>query len=129
MSQGALLDQLFAAGIRLGADGDRLYADVLPGVDLSKYEDDIQKHKQPLIAELQLRERARARDDSEVMWRVTTMRAQLPPSGPIPMLMARDVDASTTCCISCGDPVSAQCRYRCEPCAQAAAIVLCETRE
>lgn len=129
MSPGALIDQLIAVGIRLGVEDGQLYADVLPTVNLSEYEGEIQEHRQALVAELQRREQGSVEHDSEVVRRVTAMRPQVPSRGPIPVLLARDVIPASTGCISCGEPVSADRRYRCELCAQAAAIVLCETRE
>jgi hypothetical protein len=57
MGADRLLDRLHAAGIRLGCDGGTLYADVLPGVNLTPHAATITAHKPALLAALSLRER------------------------------------------------------------------------
>ncbi len=70
--------------------------------------------------------------DTNVAWRVEVMRAQIPPRGPIPFLMAR-LDLATPCapghCGSCGDPLQEGQRYRCAPCQEAAWQALNAVRE
>ena len=56
MSAATLLDHLMGAGIRLGWEGDDLIADVLPGVNLDPYREEVATHKTALLAELRLRE-------------------------------------------------------------------------
>ena len=70
-----------------------------------------------------------AAEDAEVAWRVAAMRPQVPPRGPIPVLMAREVGAAPGCCPSCGDPLGQGRGLRCGPCARAAWLVLHEVRE
>jgi len=63
-------------------------------------------------------------DNPEVAWRVEAMKGQIPPSGAIPDLIAREVPARPGTCFSCGDPLTASQHYRCRPCAVAAAIAV-----
>ena len=69
---------------------------------------------------------------TEVAWRVEVMRAQIPPSGPIPFLVALP-EAETLFlpghCGSCGDPLEDGRRFRCAPCQEAAWLALNEVRE
>ena len=79
-------------------------------------------HKRELLALL-------ADEEAEVGWRAEVMRAQLPPTGPIPVLAARPVGALTDeRCLSCGDPLPPEGRFRCEPCIKAAWRALREVR-
>jgi hypothetical protein len=70
--------------------------------------------------------------DAALAWRVDAMRAQIPPRGPIPFLVAR-LDLATPHtpdhCRSCGDPLDEGRRYRCAPCQEAAWLALNEVRE
>ena len=70
-----------------------------------------------------------AAEDAEVAWRVAAMRPQVPPRGPIPVLVARDVVPAPGCCPSCGDPRGEGRSLRCASCARAAWSVLHEVRE
>jgi hypothetical protein len=56
MSAVALVDELQAAGIRLGHDGGELIADVLPGVDLDPFRERIRQHRPALLALLALQD-------------------------------------------------------------------------
>ena len=70
-----------------------------------------------------------AEDDHDVSWRADAMRPHVPPTGPIPTLTARPrLGTSPGCCISCGEPLPPENRYRCEPCVKAAWQVLREVR-
>ena len=58
-----------------------------------------------------------------VDWRRDAMHSQVPPAGPIPLLMARPgIRAEPGTCCSCGEPLdpSSGARYRCELCTWAA---------
>ena len=61
-------------------------------------------------------------------WRVVEMRKQMPSSGTIPILIARDVPWQKGCCLSCGDRLAAGQDIRCLPCIQAAILVIEEAR-
>ena len=63
-------------------------------------------------------------DDPELAWRVEAMRKQIPPSGAIPDLVAREAPVRSGTCFSCGDPLTANQHYRCRPCAVAAAVAI-----
>jgi len=63
-------------------------------------------------------------EDPEVAWRVEAMRKQVPARGTIPDLIARDVPREPERCFSCGDTLKGRQRYRCRPCAVAAAIAI-----
>jgi hypothetical protein len=52
MNASALLDELLAAGIRVGRDGDDLIADVLPAADFAPYTDRVRREKPNLLKEL-----------------------------------------------------------------------------
>ena len=62
MNAPTLLDELIAAGIRLGRDGNDLIADVLPTADLSPYTAHIRAHKPALLRELLQRQIVAALD-------------------------------------------------------------------
>jgi hypothetical protein len=68
-------------------------------------------------------------ENAEIAWRVAAMRPQVPLRGAIPLLMARLGIPALNHCISCGDPIPAQRRYRCAPCARATWAVLHDVRE
>ncbi len=63
-------------------------------------------------------------DDPEVAWRLEAMRKQVPPSGAIPDLISREAPIQPGTCFSCGDLLRGSQRYRCRPCAVAAAIAI-----
>jgi hypothetical protein len=70
-----------------------------------------------------------APDDPEVAWRAEAMRPQVPAMGPIPTLYARHLPpVPDGCCLSCGEPLPPGNRNRCEPCVQAAWLILREVR-
>jgi hypothetical protein len=56
VSAATLLDQLTAAGIRLGRDEDDLIVDVLPDTDLDPYRERIQAAKPALLTLLTLQD-------------------------------------------------------------------------
>ena len=56
MSASALLVELENAGIRLDHDGDALFANVLPGWDITQYRDRIAASKPLLLAVLHLQD-------------------------------------------------------------------------
>jgi hypothetical protein len=70
-----------------------------------------------------------AAEDAEVAWRVAAMRPQVPMRGPVPFLIARDVPLESSCCSACGCPLGANQRFRCQPCLQAATLVLDPAQE
>lgn len=57
-------------------------------------------------------------------WRVEAMKAQVPPQGNIPLLIARDVPWRKGHCLSCGDQLPEGVPNRCIPCVQAAQMVI-----
>ncbi len=70
-----------------------------------------------------------AAEEAEVRWRADAMRAQVPPTGPIPTLSARpETPIAPGCCPSCGGRLPARGRYRCDPCVKAAWRALREAR-
>jgi TubC N-terminal docking domain len=67
-------------------------------------------------------------EDDQVAWRLEAMRRQVPTSGPIPFLVARDIQPAPGACQSCGAPLGADQPYRCRPCVEAATLTLREWR-
>ncbi len=67
--------------------------------------------------------------DPEVAWRVQAMLRLISRSRPIPFLVARDVPPVSGTCLSCGDALAADQRYRCRLCVDAAILTLREARE
>jgi len=58
--------------------------------------------------------------DEDVAWRVEAMLPQIPDSGPIPFLVARQTEERrSNCCHSCGDSIEGYSGYRCGPCSRA----------
>lgn len=68
-------------------------------------------------------------EDEALAWRVAAMRPQVPGTGPIPFLIARDEAPMPGRCLSCADPLGPGRAYRCGSCARAACLVLHEVRE
>jgi len=69
---------------------------------------------------------------SEIAWRVTVMRPQVPAKGPIPFLVAREASRSLgepPWCLSCGDALAPGRTVRCVPCVLAIETALNEVRE
>lgn len=143
-----LLQRARAAGLSLEVDGDRLRVrgpkSAEPVVRL------LAQYKAEVIAILTRKEATNGPDptadaalpgpgiqpvaepapplDPDVACRVEVKRPQVPPRGPIPFLVARDVAPQPDCCLSCGDPLPEGRRYRCGPCQRAAEVVLNEVR-
>jgi hypothetical protein len=116
-----LLTELERRGVQMLVDGERLRyrpkGAVSDGLRAA-----IAEHQHALVARL-------TEDGAEVRWRADAMRAQLPPTGPIPVLAARPITAwAPGGCSSCGDPLGPEERYRCGPCIRAALRVLRELR-
>lgn len=111
-----LLRQARQAGLRVGADGDRL---VVEGPRR------LETMAGALLAEKPEVLRALAREGTEIGWRVEVMRPQAPANGAIPLLVARSGGPwdQGRCC-SCGDALAADERYRCGPCVAATVAVL-----
>jgi hypothetical protein len=70
-----------------------------------------------------------AAEETEVMRRVDAMRPQVPTRGAIPVLVARERPPKPGCCVSCGESLHGEMRYRCSLCARATWLVLHEIRE
>jgi hypothetical protein len=60
----------------------------------------------------------------EIAWRLDAMRGQVPSSGLIPFLVARNIQHAQGTCQSCGDPIGVDQLYRCRPCVEAAILAL-----
>jgi hypothetical protein len=109
-----------AAGLEVRAEADRL---VVRGPRVHERKaHHLLEQKSAVLALL-------AQQDAEVAWRVAAMRPQVAAKGPIPILIARDTSPKVGCCISCGDPLAENSKYRCTWCARAAWLVLGEVRE
>jgi hypothetical protein len=116
----ALLADARAAGLHVCAEADRL---VVRGPrTLEDLALQLLAAKPRVLAVL-------AEEDEEIAWRVAVMRPQVPPSGPLPILVARVGTPASGHCISCGDPLLLGQLYRCRPCTRAAWTVLLEGRE
>ena len=116
----AALAEARAAGLEVRAEADRLRVrGPRSREDLARK---LLERKQEVLALL-------AEEDAEVAWRGAAMRPQVPPRGPIPVLVAREVVPAPGCCPSCGDPLGEGRSLRCGACARAAWLVLHEVRE
>ena len=64
-------------------------------------------------------------NEAEINWRVEVMIPQIPDSGPIPFLVAREcVEPEAGCCLSCGEPFGEGDAFRCAACARAVNLAL-----
>jgi hypothetical protein len=109
-----------AAGLEVRAEVDRL---VVRGSPVHKrLARQLLEQKSAVLALL-------AQQDAQVPWSVTAMQPQVTAKGPIPILIARDMSPKAGCCISSGDPLAENSKYRCTPRAQAGWLVLGEVRE
>lgn len=116
-----LLTDLRERGLKLRVDGERLL--VAPKAALTPdIREALVAHKSELLTLLQAQ-------DPEVQWRLEAMRRQVPTSGPIPFLVARDIQPAPKTCQSCGDALGAGQPYRCRPCVEAATLALRESRD
>lgn len=113
MTPAELLAELRARGADLVLDGDRLRLRGPPGVVEPELTEALRLVKPALLEHLQ----------AEVRWRVEAMRQQVPASGPVPLLVARRVQAGPGHCPSCGEP-TVGAAIRCSTCATAAREVL-----
>jgi hypothetical protein len=115
-----VLTEARAAGLEIRAEPGRL---VVRGPrTLETVAQRLLKHKAEVLALL-------AAEDADVAWRVAAMRPQVPQRGPIPVVIAREGEPSSGCCVSCGEHLPAGVTFRCSACAQAAWLVLHEIRE
>ena len=125
MDSVTLLAAAQAAGLSVRAAGDRL---VVRGPRAAEHlARRLLAHKLQVLPLLHAEEEAQA----EIGWRAAALRPQVPPSGPIPFLVARDgvyTDEEGRC-LSCGDPLEDGAQYRCRWCVRAILLVLNEVRE
>jgi hypothetical protein len=64
-------------------------------------------------------------NDEDVAWRVQAMLPQIPNNGSVPFLVAKEaLKPGAGCCLSCGEALAADDRYRCTPCGRAANLAL-----
>ena len=116
-----LVGTLRTVGASLAVDGDRLL--VRPKAALTpKLRVALSERKMEVLALL-------ASEEAEVAWRSAVMRPQVPECGPIPFLVARSVPSQDGRCLSCGDLLAGDRRYRCGLCVEAALRLLNEVRE
>jgi hypothetical protein len=63
--------------------------------------------------------------NEDIAWRIKAMLPQIPDNGPVPFLVAKGaVEPKAGCCLSCGEVLAADDRYRCTPCGRAANLAL-----
>jgi hypothetical protein len=123
MNASTLLADLHRRGIKLSVSGERLSIDAPKGSVTPDLRSALTEHKPDLI-------RLLTEDEHEVAWRAEFMRTQLPPSGPIPFLVARpSLSDVRGLCLSCDAPLSEGRTVRCALCVRAAEQVLNERRE
>ena len=121
MDVSELLAELDRLGVELATDGERLryrprFA-VTPCLRAA-----IAERRDELLMLL-------GADEAGVRRRADAMRAQLPPTGPIPPLTTRPTTPiSARSCSSCGEPLRRRERYRCDRCVRAAWSALREVR-
>lgn len=116
----AVLAEARAAGLEVRTEGERL---VVRGPrTLEPLAQQLLAHKPVVMALL-------VEDASELGWRVAAMRAQVPRKGPIPFLVAREVERAPGRCLSCGEALEVRQRYRCRACVRATQVVLGWVRE
>jgi hypothetical protein len=121
----AVLDEARRRGISLTVDRDGILANYRQGTPTEDLKELVPLFRQELIALL-------SAEDEEVAWRVLVMRGQLPDRGPIPFLLAKpEVRANDApgCCLSCGEPLTAERRFRCLFCTAAVQRLLEELEE
>ena len=123
MDSVTLLADAQAAGLSVRAAGDRL---VVRGPRAAEHlARRLLARKEEVLPLLHAEEAAQA----EIGWRAAALRPQVPPSGPIPFLVARDSVGANGRCLSCGDALEAGAQYRCRWCVRAVLLVLNEVRE
>lgn len=111
-----LLAEARVAGFVVHADGERLV--VRGPTNRRDLVDRLLADKPKVLAALA------GEVEAEVAWRVAAMAPQVPATGAIPFLVARECQAGPTDCLSCGDPMEAGQRYACRACAEAARRVV-----
>ena len=111
-----LLEEARAAGFTVVADGERLT--VKGPTSRRDLVDRLLADKAGVLAALA------GEGEAEVAWRVAEMAPQIPATGTIPVLVARQCEAGPVDCLSCGDPMEAGQRYVCRACAEAARRVV-----
>ena len=113
MNVGELLMELRSRGVLLEPAGDRLKIDAPRGSITPELREALAACKSEVLAILTL-------DDDEIAWRVKVMLPQIPDSGPIPFLVARQTEERrSNCCHSCGDSMEGYSGYLCGPCSRA----------
>ena len=123
MGPAEVLAELARRGVEVAVEGNRLrfrpQEAVTPDLLAALIE-----HKPDLI-------RLLGTEAAEVGWRAEAMRPQVPPTGTIPILLARPEakHAPRGTCLSCGDPLPEGRLSRCGPCVRAVEQVLNEIRE
>ena len=113
-----ILEEARAAGFAVRAEGERLT--VQGPTSRRDLVDRLLADKAGVLAVLA------EEFEGEVAWRVALMAPQVPATGTIPVLVARECTAGPADCLSCGDPMEAGQRYVCRACAAAARRVVGE---
>jgi hypothetical protein len=116
----AVLAEARAAGLTVRVDADRL---VVRGPKTQeRLAQQLLAYKPGVLALLRT-------EDAEITWRLEAMQPQVPRSGPLPFLVARDVAPAVGQCLSCGDPLTTGRTVRCALCVRAVQLVLGWVRE
>lgn len=120
MTAAELLISLNGRGVVIvpGRDGSLQYR---PRYAVSAAElADLARHREAIVALF---------DADPIAWRSAAMRAQIPPTGATPMLLARPAaQFNADSCCSCGDRLTKRERYRCGLCVQATVEALATKR-
>lgn len=115
MNAGELLVELRSRGVLIEPAGDRLKVDAPKGAITKELREALAACKSEVLAILTL-------DDDEIAWRVKVMLRQIPDTGPIPFLVARETsERRSDCCHSCGDSLNGGSGYVCGLCSRAKA--------
>lgn len=113
-----LLAQLRGRGVIIEAKGERLRVEAPKGAMTPELREALTAHKLEVLALTTIAE-------DEIAWRVAAMLPQIPNSGPVPFLIARQVaNAEPGGCHSCGEPLMTDNSYRCGPCSRAVNLAL-----
>lgn len=113
MNAAQLLTELKGRGVMLEAKGDRLVIDAPKGTVTPELREVLAERKAELLTLLKV-------NDAEIAWRVAAILPQIPATGLIPFLVARnEFKWKRGLCHSCGDSLSVNENYVCGPCSRA----------
>lgn len=113
-----IFEVLVQSGAEIKLEGEKLRIKAPKGRFTSEILNQMDQFKPELVELL----------EKEVEWRVETMRSQIQPLEPVPLLIVKKNSEKGGLCLSCGIPLPLRTQFRCWFCGLASRKVISEIR-